>query len=201
MVAATSLTHHALGQPTRSASDQWLATISLGTNVGDVEKRKGGIGGSIGYVGRRLGFELDLERYWHFFKDSDIGNTGDVMAEDVDTRATSLMGNLVVPIDVGDATRWRPYGIAGLGVIRATFKRSAVNQSDVHQTDPAFNVGAGVIRSLGSRVGLRGDLQYFRAFAETNKALPPGQRGDVSGFYRDYGFLRGTVAVTVRFPR
>jgi opacity protein-like surface antigen len=181
-------------------AQRWVVTPYLGTNLGDVEKGKGGIGGSIGYLGGRLGFELDLQRYWHFFKDSDIGNTGNVLAEDINTRATSLMGNVVVPIHIKDAD-WRPYGTAGLGVIRATFQHTAPNQSDVHQNNLAFNVGGGLMYSLNSRVGLRGDLRYFLAFADQNQPLPAGQRGDGDGFYRDYGFWRLSFGVTFGFLR
>jgi Outer membrane protein beta-barrel domain len=195
------LTVLALAWTAAPAQGQWVATGYLGTNFGDVEKGKGGIGGSVGYFGGRLGFELDLERHWHFFKDSDIGNTGNVFAEDINTRATSFMGNVVVPIRIKGATNWRPYGTGGLGVIRATFQHTEPNTSDVHQNDLAFNVGGGVMYSLNSRVGLRGDLRYFRALADEDKSLPAGQRGDGNGFYRDYGFWRVTFGVTFGFPR
>jgi len=182
------------------AQAQWVVTPYLGSNFGDVEKGKGGIGGSVAYFGGRVALEFDLERHWHFFKDSDLGNTGRQLAEDIDTRGTSVMGNLLVPIRIKRAPNWRPYGTAGLGVIRATFK-GTVNQADVHQNDLAFNLGGGVMHRLGSRVGLRGDLRYFRAFADEGRTLPAGQRGDLSGFYRDYGFLRVTFGVTLGFPR
>lgn len=183
------------------AQSQWVVTPYLGINIaGDLEKRRGGLGASAGYLGDWLGFELDVERHFHFFKDSEIGNTGNVMAEDVNTRATSFMGNVVVPIR-GKGATWRPYGAAGFGVIRALFDHTAPNQSDVHQNHLAFNVGGGVMRSLSSRLGLRGDLRYFRAFADENKSLPAGQRGDVNGVYRDYGFWHFTFGVTFGFPR
>lgn len=182
------------------AMGQWMATGYLGTNFGGVEKGKGGIGGSVGYVPGRLGFELDLERHWHFFKDADIGNTGTQQAVDIDTRATSLMVSAIVPIRAPRGRRWRPYCAAGLGVIRATFKHAGPTAS-VHQDDVAFNAGGGVTYSLSSLVGLRLDLRYFLALADQDKALPAGQRGDGDGFYRDYGFLRVTVGVTFGFPR
>jgi hypothetical protein len=186
-------------QTTPWQPSRWVASLYLGTNFGDVELRRGGIGASIGYLGRRIGVELDLERYWHFFKDSDLGNTSSFMAEDVDTRATSFMANLVIPSTGGVASRWHPYGVAGIGVIRSEFKR-AVTSTNTTQTDPAFSFGGGVVRSLGSRTAFRGDVRYFRALAGTNKALPAGQRGDLSGYYRDFGFVRATVGVTLTFP-
>jgi Amidase len=50
---------------------QWAVMPYLGVNIaGDVEFRRGGPGGSVGYLGSRLGFEF--QRYQHFFKDSEI---------------------------------------------------------------------------------------------------------------------------------
>jgi hypothetical protein len=53
-----------------------------------------------------------------------------------------------------------------------------------------------VIKSLNSRVGLRGDLRYSRAFADQDKPLSAGQIGDMNGVYRDYGFWQFTFGVT-----
>ena len=53
-----------------------MATGYLGTNFGGVESGKGGVGGAVAHFRGRLGFEVDVERHWHFFKDADIGNTG-----------------------------------------------------------------------------------------------------------------------------
>jgi opacity protein-like surface antigen len=171
----------------------------LGVNLsGDVEDGKGGIGGSVGYFGARLGFEFDVERHWHFFKDRDIDfvpNCGvvprDVPCVDVDTRAWSLMGNVVMPIRLRGAANWRPYATAGLGLIHASFADGAV--VDISQNNFAFNVGGGVMYSLNGRVGLRGDLRYFRALVDEDKRE--------GGFFKDYGFWRTTFGVTFGFPR
>ena len=185
---------------TAPAEAQWVATGYLGTNFGGVEQGKGGVGGAVGHFRGRMGLEVDFERLWHFFKDADIGNTGTNQAVDVDTRATSLMGNLVVPIATG-TSGWRPYTVAGAGVIRASFQRAGPSAPDAHQANLALGAGAGVIRSLGSLVGLRLDLRYFRAFADQDRALPAGQIGDGEGVYRDYGFWRVTFGVTFGIPR
>jgi opacity protein-like surface antigen len=172
---------------------QWVATPYLGMNVsGDVEKRKGGPGGSISYFGGLVGFEFDFQRYQHFFKDDDVINLVPDRRADFDTDAVSFMGNAVAPIHLQGATRWRPYGTAGLGVIRAWLD-STVDRFDTHQNNLAFNVGGGVMYSLSKHVGLRGDLRYFRALVDEDK------REGV--FVRDYGFWRTTVGVTLEFPR
>lgn len=182
------------------AHAQWLATPYVGGNVaGDVEHGKGGPGVSVGYSSDRLGFEFDFQRYQHFFKDSEVspldpsappncrpGINGP--CTDINTDAIGLMGNVVVPIRIDGAPKWQPFGSAGLGVIRAW-----TNEAGRAQNDLAFNVGGGVMYALNRRVGLRGDLRYFRAFVDEND--PDGIR------LTDYGFLRASVGVTLRFGR
>ena len=73
------------------------------------------------------------------------------------------------------------YGTTGFGVIHAWVEGPG-DQYDVEQDDLAFNVGGGVMYSLNGRVGLRGDLRYFRAFVDEDKRE--------GGYFKDYGFLR-----------
>ncbi len=175
------------------AQAQWVATGYLGINVsGDVEAGKGGPGASVGYFGGGLGFEFDFERYNHFFKDEDVAGLLPDPRADLDTDAMSLMGNVVVPFRVQGVTKLRPYGVAGIGMIRAMFD-SAAGQFDASQNNFGFNAGGGVLYSLSGRVGLRSDLRYFRAFV--------GEDDDEGGFFEDYGFWRATIGVTFGFPR
>jgi opacity protein-like surface antigen len=182
---------------------QWVITPYLGANVsGDVEHGKGGPGGAVDYFGGRLGFEFDFQRYQHLFKDSEVSpldpnappNCTEPVTEargactDIDTDAVGFMGNVVVPIRIQGATKWRPYGTAGLGMIRAW-----TNEEDRDQNNFGFNVGGGLMYSLSKRVGLRGDLRYFRALVDENK------RDGV--YFRDYDFLRVSFGVTFGFPR
>ena len=182
---------------------QWMIAPYLGVNVaGGVEQGKGGPGGSAGYRGGRLGFEFDVMRYQHFFKDSEVfprdpaaapncrpaAGEGPAPCTDIDTDAMSLMGNVVLAVRTQGAPKWRPYGTAGLGVIRAW-----TNERDRHQNNFGFNAGGGVMYSLGKHVGLRGDLRYFRVLVDQN--TPEGV------LFRDYGFLRVSFGIGVEFPR
>jgi hypothetical protein len=64
-----------IGWTVAPAQAQWMATPYLGVNfAGDVEKRKGGPGGSIGYFADLLGFEFDFQLFKHFFKDADVAD-------------------------------------------------------------------------------------------------------------------------------
>jgi opacity protein-like surface antigen len=175
------------------AQAQWVAAGYLGINVsGDVEAAKGGPGVSISYFGRGLGFEFDFERYNHFFKDEDVAELFPDPRTDLDTDAMSLMGNVVVPFRLQGAAELRPYGTAGVGMIRAMFDRAG-DQSDTQRNNFGFNVGGGVVYSLNGRVGLRSDLRYFRALVDEDDRQ--------GGFFRDYGFWRATIGVTFGIPR
>src|SRR5262245_40451633 len=101
------------------AQAQWVIAPYLGINLaGDAEFRRGGPGVAVVHVGRRLGFELDLERYNHFFKDKNVvdlvphncgvGAAG-VPCTDLNTDAIGFTGNVVIPIPITRAEQWRPY--------------------------------------------------------------------------------------------
>lgn len=183
-----------------SAHAQWVVTPSLAGNVaGDVEHGKGGPGVSVGYLGGRLGFEVEVQRYQHFFKDAEVipldpaappncmpGIAGP--CADINTDAIGVMGHVVLPIRILGATKWHPYGSAGLGLIRGW-----TNEDDRAQNDLAVDVGGGVTWSFNPRVGLRGDLRYIQAFADEHE--PDGIR------LKDYGFMRVSVGVSFAFGR
>jgi hypothetical protein len=182
------------------AQAQWVITPQLGMNfAGGVEHGKGGPGGSVAYFAGRIGFEVDFQRYQHFFKDSEVFPLDPAAppncrpgvgppCTDIDTDAMGFMANVVVPVRFDGAPKWRPYGAAGLGLIHGW-----TNEPDRNQTDLGFNVGGGVMFSVSRRVGLRADVRYFRALADEN---------DPDGIHvEDYGFWRVTLGVTFGFPR
>jgi opacity protein-like surface antigen len=181
------------------AQAQWVVTPYLGINLaGDAEFRRGGPGVSGGYLGDRLGFEFDVQRYNHFFKDKNVdlvpNNCSPGVASpciDLNTDAWSFMGNVVAPIRSEEA-KWRPYGAAGLGVIHAWVEGPG-DQYDVGQNDVAFNAGGGVTYSLSDRVGLQGDVRYFHAFVDEDTRE--------GAYFKDYAFLRATFGVSFSFPR
>jgi opacity protein-like surface antigen len=173
------------------AAAQWVATPYAGINVGgDVEAGKGGLGGSFGYFGDRVGFEFDFQRFQHFFKDADVSNNVPDSRIDFDTDAWSFMGNVVAPLHLKHALKLRPYAAGGLGAIRARFD-SADNRFDAKQTNLGFNLGGGAMYALNQRIGLRSDLRYFRGLVDDNSA-----QGSGGFFKRDYGFWRFSIGVT-----
>jgi hypothetical protein len=186
-----------LGVAVAPAHAQWLATPYLGVNVaGDTEFRRGGPGVSFGNWQARFGFEFDVMRYNHFFKDVDVVPRDPAAppnctaqqqgpCADINTDAIGFMGNVVVPFRGGAAAKWQPYGTAGLGLIRAW-----TNEQGRHQNDLGFNAGGGVTYWLKGRLGLRGDLRYTRALVE--KTGPANNRIRAT----DYGYWRTAFGVT-----
>lgn len=182
-----------------TAEAQWVVTPYLGVDVaGDVETGKGGPGGSFGYAGGRIGFEFDVMRHAHFFKDAEISPVDPAAppnctgmagpCSDIDTDAISFMGNIVVPLRMARPPKLRPYVLGGLGLIRAW-----TNEMDRQQNDFAFTAGGGVIYSLSQRFGMRGDLRYIRARVGDIKS------SDV--YAKDYGFWRAAIGVTFALSR
>jgi opacity protein-like surface antigen len=178
------------------ARAQLVATPYIDTNVaGDVQTGRGGLGASLGYYFRGLfGFELDVERHPHFFRDEDVAHLVPA-GVDLDTHATLFMGNLVAPVVLsGTAGTWCPYGAAGLGLIHAVFESHGRQAPDKYeQRDLTFNIGAGVMHALTDIVGFRVDARYFHALVDEN-----ARQG---GYAKDYGFWRVSVGVTFGFPR
>jgi opacity protein-like surface antigen len=183
-----------------AAQAQVVATPYIDSNVaGDVEIGRGGLGASLGYYWRRLGLEIDLERHAHFFKDEDVAGLVPAEGIDLDTDATMLFANAVVPYRLeGRAGIWCPYLLAGLGAIRAEFDstalRPAAGQSvTTKQDDLSFAVGGGVMHALTGLVGLRVDLRYLHALVDES-----ARKG---GYFKDYGFWRASFGFTIGFPR
>ena len=182
-----------------SAQAQVVATPYFDSNVaGDVEIGRAGVGASLGYYWRRLGFELDLERHPHFFKDEDVAGLVPAQGIDLNTNATLLFANAVAPYRIeGRAGIWCPYLLAGLGVIRAEFESTALRpgagqSATTKQDDLSFAIGGGVMHALTHYFGLRVDLRYLHALVD--------ESARTGGYFQDYGFWRVSVGFTIGFP-
>jgi opacity protein-like surface antigen len=155
---------------------------------------------SVGYLGRRLGFEFDVDRHHHFFKDEELESVPNPCIPgvapgqgciDSDTDAWIFMANVMAPMAPSGATTWRPYGSAGLGVIHPWIHDAG--EYDTSQTNLAFNVGGGVMYRLSNWLAVRGDVRYLHAFVDENKRE--------GAYFKDYGFWRTAFGVTFGFPR
>ncbi|HUE89342.1 MAG TPA: outer membrane beta-barrel protein [Vicinamibacterales bacterium] len=192
-----------LGGVATPASADWLLTPYLGVtfggsadfgNVGDLDdnfERKVAYGVNAAWMGAgAVGFELDFGTTPNFFQDT--FGSGDF--DWGDSNVTTLMANLVVGAPIGGQTGvgFRPYGSAGIGLLRSHVSSRFFDDLSVNEL--GFNLGAGAHAFFNDNLGLRGDVRYFRGLA--------GDDGDDAFLElkaRDINFWRGTLGVTFRF--
>ena len=182
------------------ASADWLFTPFIGVNWGgsasfngdgfdfedEFEKRMT-FGGSLGWMGEGpVGFEFDFGFSPNFFENT---AGGDDFAFG-DSNVTTLMANVIVGAPAG---RVRPYASGGLGIIRSRIDDAEDFFDDVSTNDWGFNVGGGVNGFFSDRVGIRGDVRYFRSLQD-NEA---DDEFDLA--LGSFNFWRGTVGLVFRF--
>jgi hypothetical protein len=112
-----------------------------------------GMGGGV------IGAEFDFGYSPNFFGEESVFGSNNVL---------TLAGNLIVGVPLGGSSGFgfRPYGTAGIALIRS---KVDILAADVSNTDLGTNAGGGVLVFFGDNVGIRGDLRYFRAgFDELN---------------------------------
>jgi len=85
----------------------------------------------------------------------------------------------------------RPYGVAGLGLIRQQLDLVGLLGYSVN--DLGYDVGGGVDIFLSRNVGIRGDFRYFRTLSGNTVSdlldLQPGP----------FNFSRASVGLTLRY--
>jgi hypothetical protein len=159
--------------------------------VDDEIERRVTFGGSLAWMGAGVaGFELDFGVTPNFFQNTAGPNDFDFG----DSNVTTFMGSVILGAPVGGQTGpgIRPYGVAGMGLLR-TFVDGGDFFDDLEANDLGVNIGAGLAGFFNDRVGLRGDLRYFRSLQDRD----PGDDLDLG--LANFNFWRGTVGVTLRW--
>jgi Outer membrane protein beta-barrel domain len=132
-----------------------------------------------------LGLEADIARSPDFYGRTDIGGSSVLTAT----------GNLLIGIPIGGQTGvgFRPYVLAGVGVIRS--------QSDAFgdvlsfdRNKAAWDFGGGAMFFFGTHAGLRGDIRYFRTFGGVDFNLI-----DIIERRRNLDFARASAGFILRF--
>lgn len=177
-----------------TASAEWILTPFIGTSFAAgtdntdfdtvIDGSKITYGGSLTFLGGGLfGFEVDLGYSPEYFEGDD---------DDVDfvdsSNYTSAMANVILSTPRG---AFRPYATAGVGILK-TFVDDVDDAFDVESNQLGFNLGGGVFGFITDRVGIRGDVRYFR---QMTKGDDDEADFDVTAFR----FWRGTVGVSFRF--
>jgi opacity protein-like surface antigen len=185
------------------ASADWLLTPFLGANFGgnanfgefddfdDEVERRIDFGATLGWMGKGIvGFEVDFGWSPNFFENT----IGPGNFEFGDSNVTTLMGNVLIGAPIGGQTGpgIRPYGSAGVGLIRSRIDGGSFFD-DLSTNDFGLNVGAGVHGFFNDNVGIRGDIRYFRSLTDNE----PDDEFDLA--LSDFDFWRATVGLTIRF--
>jgi opacity protein-like surface antigen len=129
--------------------------------------------------GSAFGFELDFGLAPDFFPETAID----------DSSVTTLMANLLLTAPRAGS---RLYASGGIGIVKARVK-SVNHLFDLDSNEFGLNAGAGVMLFLGSNVGLRGDLRYFRALTD------PEPDGEFDVDLGDLDFWRVSAGVLLKF--
>lgn len=184
------------------ARADWLLTPFIGMNfggdaafgdVGDFEdnlEKKTVFGGTFTWMGGGIiGAEADFGFAPNFFENT----SGDADFDFGDSNLTTLMGNVVIGIPVGGqrGAGVRPYLSTGLGLIRSSIEGGELFD-DLSASDLGVNVGGGAHVFFNDRIGLRGDIRYFRSLQDDE----PDDDLDLG--LADFQFWRATVGVTFR---
>ncbi len=143
-------------------------------------------GASLGWMGGGvIGFESDFGYSPDFYGKTDTGGS----------RAITATGNLLLGVPFGGQKGFgvRPYALVGAGVLNShsDFGSGGI---DIGDTNLTWSAGGGVMLFFGTRVGLRGDVRYFRTFDDLKiLGVPIAQStGKVD-------FTRGSLGLVLRF--
>ena len=182
--------------PASANAQSWFFSPFVGGNFGgsadfgdfpnadDEVERRIDFGATIGWNPNVVGFEVDLGWSPNFFENT----AGDANFEFGDSNVTTIMGNVLVGARPG--TGFRPYGSAGVGLIRASVTSATGLFNDLSTNDFGVNVGGGINANFNDNVGVRGDLRYFRSLQDNQ----PDNDLDLS--LGSFDFWRGTVGLT-----
>jgi hypothetical protein len=158
-----------------------------GSEFGDaVDTSRFNWGASIGWMGAGvIGFEGDFGFSPDFFGETDTG----------DSSVFTAFGNVLLGIPFGGQRGFgiRPYGLVGIGLVRAEGDAFAT-QFDLDENKVGWDFGGGVMLFFGTHAGIRGDIRYFRTFEALEIFDIEIEEGP-----GDLDFTRGSVGFVFRF--
>jgi opacity protein-like surface antigen len=192
------------------ASADWLFTPWIGWNfggsatfndsIGDFEdefEKRASYGASLAWMGAGIiGFEVDFGWAPNFFQPTE----GDDNFDYGDSNLTTLMANVIVGIPIGGQSGLgiRPYVAGGLGIMAARADGAQDFLGELDRNEWGYNLGGGVSGFFTDKIGMRGDIRYFRQFRDADFDLD--DLDDVLDVgLGDLRFWRGSVGVTFRF--
>ena len=157
-----------------------------GSELGDAfDAKRFNWGASFAWMGAGVfGFEGDFGYSPDFFGKTDLGGSS----------VFTATGNVLLGIPFGGQQGFgiRPYGLVGIGVMHP--EGEAFDTVFEGENKVSWDFGGGVLLFFGSRVGIRGDIRYFRTF-EALEVLGV-ELEDGPG---DLDFTRGSLGFVFRF--
>jgi opacity protein-like surface antigen len=108
-----------------------------------------------------------------------------------DSNVTTAMGSLVIGAPFGEPGV-RPYVVAGAGLIRSRVS-DAGDIFDFDENSFGINIGGGLHVFVTDKIGIRGDLRYFRSLRDEDSG------DDVDLELGSFDFWRASVGATFRF--
>lgn len=139
--------------------------------------------GSNPVIGASALFKLDgisLEADFGYAWDSE--DFGDASTS---AKLTTYMANVVYPFST--PSKVEPYVVGGIGLMHQSIDLDEIGLGSDSDTSFAFDLGGGANYFFSEKLGVRGDLRYFRAVA-----------GDES-LLNDVDFIRLTGGVIFKF--
>jgi opacity protein-like surface antigen len=193
--------------PATASAQNWFVSPFIGANFGgnadfgefpdldDEVERRMDLGVTVGWVPNIVGFEVDFGFSPNFFEDT----AGDRNFDFGESNVTTLMTNLLISAPQG--TNLRPYLSTGIGLMRANVDDGGALFDQLSTNDLGFNIGAGLNGQFNDRVGLRGDVRYFRGLEQRtdDDPLEDDDFFDEDFGLEDFNFWRATVGVTFRW--
>ncbi|MBA3637747.1 MAG: outer membrane beta-barrel protein [Acidobacteria bacterium] len=172
------------------AGAEWFLTPFVGAAFGGgvADGPKVDYGGAAGWMGRVVGFEVDVSHRPDFFAADDAPDF--LFGE---SSVTSIMFNGLVAAPGVFGKRLRPYAAGGVGLVRS---RIGGDEDFIRGDNDnfGFNVGGGVLGHLTDRIGVRGDIRFFRDLQDLEGESEFFNLGN-----EKLDFWRATLGVTFRF--
>jgi hypothetical protein len=174
----------AIAATPRAARADGFITPFLGVNFANNSgNNRGNLGVSFGWMGAGIaGVEGDIGFSPNFF--GDAGKFGD-------NSVLTGMLNLIVGVPGGSkyGAGIRPFGTIGVGFIHTKVTGAPPLVPHIDDNNAGVSGGLGVIGFFSERVGLRGDVRYFRNFRDV-----PNNEVQFGAFH----FWRAAIGLVIR---
>ena len=175
--------------PLSAAAEVTLTPYVGRTFSGDATEEAMQYGASLAFGGGTFGFEIDGSYTRDFFGETPAFS---VLDEDRNNNVATLFGNVVLGPKFSD-DRGRVYVLAGAGLMK-TRVEDREDLFDVDRNSFGVSAGGGAEFFFSDRVGLRGDVRYFRDLHD------PAEGDDEFDLeVGDFDFWRGAVGLSFRF--